>query len=54
MVDKNQNTSYVNDEKIISSLLQQLREGTIEWEDLTSAEQEAIKPGLKKEQFLGQ
>ncbi len=54
MVDKNQNTSYVNNEKIIESLIQQLREGTVEWDDLTPAEQDAIKPAMKKEQFLGQ
>ena len=54
MVDKNQNTSYVNNEKIVDSLIQQLKEGTIEWEDLTTAEQDAIKPAMKKEQFLGQ
>jgi len=53
-VDKNQNTSYVNNERLISTLMDKLRAGEIEWEDLTPAEQDAIMPNMKKEQFLGQ
>jgi len=53
-VDKNQNTSYVNNDRLISTLMDKLRAGEIEWEDLTPAEQDAIIPNMKKEQFLGQ
>ena len=34
--------------------MDKLRSGELEWEDLTPAEQDAIKPNMKKEQFLGQ
>ena len=50
MVDKSQNTSYANDQKVIAMLLDKLNSGEIEWDDLTEAEQDSIRPYIARGQ----
>lgn len=52
-VDKKQNSSYTTDKKIIEHLINKLKLGELDWEDLTEQEQESIKPYLVKEAYLG-
>jgi hypothetical protein len=52
-VDKKQNTSYTTDKKIIELLISKLKNNELDWEDLTEAEQDSIKPYLAKEAYLG-
>ena len=44
IVDKDQNTSYVNNSKVITVLVEKLKSGEVEWDDLTDAEQDAVTP----------
>lgn len=48
MVDKDQNSSYANNQKVIVMLLEKLTSGEMEWDDLTSGEQEAVGPYLER------
>jgi hypothetical protein len=50
MVDKSQNTSYANDQKVVAMLLDKLNSGEIEWDDLTEAEQDSVRPYIARGQ----
>lgn len=50
MVDKNQNTSYASDQKVIDMLIDQLNAGLIVWDDLTDAEHDSILPYISRGQ----
>lgn len=52
-VDKNHNTSYTINKKLAEHMIIKLKKGELDWEDLTDAEREAIKPYLAKETNLG-
>ena len=47
-VDKEMNSSYANNQRVILMLMERLSSGEIEWDDLTAAEQEAVGPYLNR------
>ena len=47
-VDKEMNSSYANNQRVILMLMERLSSGEAEWDDLTAAEQEAVAPYLNR------
>jgi hypothetical protein len=53
LVDRKLNSSYTIDKKLAEYMINALKKGELEWDDLTDAEQNVIKPYLTKEKNLG-
>ena len=53
LVDRKLNSNYTIDKKLAEYMINALKKGEMEWNDLTDAEQNAIKPYLTKEKNLG-
>ncbi len=53
LVDRKLNSNYTIDKKLAEYMINALKKGEMEWNDLTEAEQNAIKPYLTKEKNLG-
>lgn len=48
MVDKDQNTSYTSDAKVMKLLIDKLQSGETDWDDLTPAEQDAMPESVRR------